>query len=70
MAHLDQSPATDPKVSIPFYRDVLGMTLVREMHMSDFSNFFFASLNHEDALLFEKCTADGTSVSNLGLDAS
>ena len=38
----------DPKQSIAFYRDILGMVLVREMHMSDFSNYFMASLPDED----------------------
>jgi len=36
----------DPEKSIPFYRDVLGMTLVRTSHHPEgkFSNFFFAYL--------------------------
>jgi len=34
----------DPAKSIPFYRDVLGMTLVSERHMSDFSLFFLAQI--------------------------
>ncbi|XP_053992981.1 uncharacterized protein LOC128884028 isoform X3 [Hylaeus volcanicus] len=34
----------DPQKSLQFYRDVLGMHLVREMHMSDFSNYFLAYL--------------------------
>eukprot|EP01125_Pyxidicula_operculata_P009078 TRINITY_DN2_c0_g1_i1.p1 TRINITY_DN2_c0_g1~~TRINITY_DN2_c0_g1_i1.p1 ORF type:complete len:331 (-),score=78.16 TRINITY_DN2_c0_g1_i1:131-1123(-) len=36
----------DPAKSVPFYRDVLGMTLVRETHFPDakFSLYFFASL--------------------------
>eukprot|EP00922_Rhytidocystis_sp_ex-Travisia-forbesii_P012912 GHVS01019397.1.p1 GENE.GHVS01019397.1~~GHVS01019397.1.p1 ORF type:complete len:378 (-),score=67.46 GHVS01019397.1:356-1489(-) len=34
----------DPVKSIAFYRDVLGMTLIRVHHFSDFSLYFFASL--------------------------
>lgn len=34
----------DPKKSIKFYRDLLGMTLVRESHFSDFSLYFLAHL--------------------------
>lgn len=35
----------DPAVSIPFYRDNFGMTLVEELHFSDFSLYFLASSN-------------------------
>jgi len=37
----------DPAKSLPFYRDVLGMTLIREAHFPDtgkFSLYFFATL--------------------------
>eukprot|EP00386_Alphamonas_edax_P006360 GDKI01020604.1.p1 GENE.GDKI01020604.1~~GDKI01020604.1.p1 ORF type:complete len:330 (-),score=94.37 GDKI01020604.1:18-1007(-) len=34
----------DPKLSLPFYSNILGMTLVRELHMSDFSLYFFAHI--------------------------
>lgn len=40
----------DPAKAIAFYRDVLGMVVVREMHMSDFSNYFLACLPEEPAL--------------------
>lgn len=41
---------TDPEKSIAFYRDVLGMVVVREMHMSDFSNYFLACLDQPPPL--------------------
>jgi len=34
----------DPKKTIPFYRDLFQMTLVRESHYGDFSLYFLASL--------------------------
>ena len=34
----------DPKKSLPFYTDLLGMTLVRESHFGDFSLYFLATL--------------------------
>jgi len=34
----------DPRKSIPFYTEKLGMTVVRESHFGDFSLFFLASL--------------------------
>mmetsp|Transcript_40754 Transcript_40754/g.49437 ORF Transcript_40754/g.49437 Transcript_40754/m.49437 type:complete len:387 (-) Transcript_40754:386-1546(-) len=34
----------DPKKSIPFYTEQLGMTLVRESHFNDFSLYFLATL--------------------------
>jgi lactoylglutathione lyase len=34
----------DPSKSIPFYRDVLKMTLLRESHFSDFSLYFLAQI--------------------------
>ncbi|CAE8711580.1 unnamed protein product [Polarella glacialis] len=38
----------DADASIAFYRDILGMTLVRAMHVpGDFSNYFLASLTPE-----------------------
>ena len=41
----------DPKKSLPFYRDILGMETVEEKHFSDFSLYFLASKrkNGEDA---------------------
>ncbi|KIM69613.1 hypothetical protein SCLCIDRAFT_1208082 [Scleroderma citrinum Foug A] len=32
----------DPKVSLPFYTDVLGMTLLREVDLGDFTLYFLA----------------------------
>ncbi|KAF8820025.1 putative glyoxalase I [Cardiosporidium cionae] len=34
----------DPKKSIPFYTNYFGMTVVRELHMNDFSLYFLAVL--------------------------
>jgi len=34
----------DPAKTLPFYRDVFGMSLVGEEHFSDFSLFFMASI--------------------------
>jgi len=43
----------DPKLSIPFYRDYFGMTLVREIHFPKskgaFSLYFLATLNEDEA---------------------
>mmetsp|Transcript_28309 Transcript_28309/g.51099 ORF Transcript_28309/g.51099 Transcript_28309/m.51099 type:complete len:345 (-) Transcript_28309:104-1138(-) len=40
----------DADKSLAFYRDVLGMTLVRAMHFpGDFSNYFLACLSNEEA---------------------
>ena len=41
----------DPVASLGFYTGVLGMTLVRSTHFSDFSLFFLASLSPEQASL-------------------
>ena len=35
----------DPQKSLHFYRDLLGMTLVAERHMSDFSLYFLQHLH-------------------------
>lgn len=32
----------DPKVSLEFYQNVIGMELLQEMKMSDFTNYFLA----------------------------
>ncbi|CEL93298.1 unnamed protein product [Vitrella brassicaformis CCMP3155] len=39
----------DPAKSVAFYRDVMGMTLVRVMHANDFSLYFMASIPKEEA---------------------
>lgn len=39
----------DPKVSLPFYRDVFGMKVLKEKHFSDFSLFFLATNENEDS---------------------
>ena len=39
----------DPKKSIPFYTDKLGMTLLNERHYDDFSLYFLATLPDEYA---------------------
>lgn len=38
----------DPNPAIRFYRDMLGMTLLRQAHLSDFSLYFLASLSPEE----------------------
>merc|ERR1712187_833264 len=39
----------DAQATIAFYRDVMGMSLVRSMHIpNDFSNYFLACLSPED----------------------
>ena len=47
----------DPQRSLTFYRDLLGMTLLRECHFGpesgDFSLYFLAHLSDEEKLLFE-----------------
>jgi len=52
----------DPKKSIPFYRDLMKMTVVREMHFpkekGDFSLYFMATLSPEER---KRCPADPTS---------
>lgn len=37
----------DPKISIPFYRDILGMSLVNELHFEEakFSLYFFGTFS-------------------------
>jgi len=51
----------DPAKSIPFYRDHMGMTLIREIHFpkekGDFSLYFFGSLSDADKAEFEKMKA-------------
>ena len=42
----------DPKKSLQFYRDILGMTLIAESHHSDFSLFFLA-LSSQNPLISE-----------------
>ncbi|RYD69685.1 MAG: lactoylglutathione lyase [Verrucomicrobiaceae bacterium] len=39
----------DPAPSLRFYKDLLGMTLLRESHFSDFSLYFLAHLTPEEA---------------------
>lgn len=43
----------DPKKSIHFYRDLLGMTLIAESHHPEakFTNYFLAHLSEEEKLL-------------------
>lgn len=41
----------DPAPSLHFYRDLLGMKLLRESHFSDFSLYFLAHLTPEEAAL-------------------
>ncbi len=47
----------DPQRSLSFYRDLLGMTLLRECHFGpesgDFSLYFLAHLSEEEKQLFE-----------------
>lgn len=38
----------DPQQSLRFYQDVLGMTLLRSVHFSDFSLYFLATLSEEE----------------------
>lgn len=38
----------DPIKSLHFYRDLLGLTVLRESHFSDFSLFFLAHLPEEE----------------------
>ena len=42
----------DPKKSLLFYCNVLGMTLIYEKHMSDFSLYFLATLTEEEKVAY------------------
>ncbi|KAI6010511.1 Glyoxalase/Bleomycin resistance protein/Dihydroxybiphenyl dioxygenase [Pisolithus marmoratus] len=47
----------DPKASLPFYTEVLGMTLLRESNMGDFTLYFLA---YEDEGVLELTHNHGT----------
>lgn len=55
----------DPQRSLSFYRDLLGMTLLRECHFGpesgDFSLYFLAHLSEEEKQLFESSGIDPNS---------
>lgn len=48
----------DPKVSLQFYQEVFGMTLLCTRHFSDFSLFFLASLSPEEAAAVPQFASD------------
>lgn len=48
----------DPKRSLEFYRDILGMTLIAESHHSDFTNYFLAQASQNP--LISEGHRDGT----------